>query len=67
MPKTGTVKTLKEKGFGFIKPDGGGKDVFFHTSVLQRGSFGKLQAGQKVQYEDKMGDRGPQATSVTVL
>ncbi|MEO0399011.1 MAG: cold-shock protein [Pseudomonadota bacterium] len=49
---TGTVKWFNsEKGFGFIQPDEGGKDVFVHISAVQRAGLQGLQDGQKVEYE----------------
>ncbi len=49
---TGTVKWFNtEKGFGFIQPDEGGKDVFVHVSAVQRAGMDTLKDGQKVSYE----------------
>jgi len=49
---TGTVKWFNTtKGFGFIQPDGGGKDVFVHVSAVERAGLRSLQEGQKVTYE----------------
>ena len=49
---TGTVKWFNEqKGYGFIQPDVGGKDVFVHISAVQRSGLQGLRDGQKVQYE----------------
>tara|TARA_R110002020_G_scaffold186487_4_gene384473 strand:- start:2339 stop:2548 length:210 start_codon:yes stop_codon:yes gene_type:complete len=49
---TGVVKWFNgEKGFGFIKPDQGGDDVFVHASALQNSGLADLQDGQKVEYE----------------
>jgi len=49
---TGTVKWYNEtKGYGFIQPDNGGKDVFVHASALERASMRGLAEGQKVSYE----------------
>jgi CspA family cold shock protein len=49
---TGTVKWFNTtKGYGFIQPDGGGKDVFVHVSAVERAGLRSLQEGQKVSYE----------------
>jgi CspA family cold shock protein len=49
---TGKVKWFNTtKGFGFIEPDGGGKDVFVHVSAVERAGLRSLQEGQKVSYE----------------
>ncbi|TWT02908.1 cold-shock protein [Reyranella sp. CPCC 100927] len=49
---TGTVKWFNTtKGYGFIQPDGGGKDVFVHVSAVERAGLRSLQEGQKVTYE----------------
>lgn len=49
---TGVVKWFStQKGFGFIQPDGGGKDVFVHISAVERAGLGTLNENQKVSYE----------------
>jgi len=62
---SGTIVKTNEKGFGFIKPTGGGKDMFFHvTGLLQRTDFEQLSLGERVTYEvDESGDR-PRAINV---
>ena len=64
--QTGTVKWFNDaKGFGFITPDGGGKDVFVHFSAIKgSGGFRTLKEGQKVRYETKSGPKGDQAENV---
>lgn len=55
----GTVKWFNpSKGFGFIAPTDGGKDVFIHISALERAGIGSLNEGQKIQYEIVTGSNG---------
>jgi CspA family cold shock protein len=61
---TGSIKTLNEKGFGFITPDDGGKDLFFHQSGLSGVSFDELKAGDKVSFDSEESEKGPRATNV---
>ena len=64
---TGTVKWFNEsKGFGFITPEEGGKDVFVHFSAIQADGFRALTEGQTVNFNVEDGPKGPQATNVTV-
>ena len=63
---TGTVKWFDEsKGFGFIEPEDGGKDVFVHYTVIEGDGFRTLAEGQKVEFEAKPGPKGLSATRVT--
>lgn len=65
---TGTVKWFNEsKGFGFITPSDGSKDVFVHFSAIQADGFRTLQEGQKVEYETESGPKGPQAAKVKIV
>jgi CspA family cold shock protein len=58
---TGTVKWFNPtKGFGFIQPDGGGKDVFVHISAVEKAGLGNLNEGAKVSYEI-VSDRGKES------
>jgi CspA family cold shock protein len=62
---TGTVKWFNEsKGFGFITPADGSKDVFVHFSAIQGDGFKTLREGQSVDMEIEMGPKGPQASKV---
>jgi len=67
MRQTGTVKFFNSsKGFGFITPTGGSKDVFVHVSALQAAGISHLEDGQQVSFEvepDKMG-KGPKAVKI---
>jgi CspA family cold shock protein len=62
---TGTVKWFNDaKGFGFITPDDGSKDVFVHHSAVQGTGFKSLTEGQKVTYTLEQGPKGPSAANV---
>ena len=60
----GTIKTLTEKGFGFIAREGEAKDLFFHSNDLSGVSFNELQVGDKVTFEIVDGQKGPSAKNV---
>jgi CspA family cold shock protein len=61
----GTVKWFNAtKGFGFIKPDDGGQDLFVHQSEIQMQGYRQLDEGQRVEFEVGEGKKGPQATGV---
>jgi CspA family cold shock protein len=62
---TGTVKWFNDsKGFGFITPDGGGKDLFAHFTAIQGSGFKTLKENQKVSFEVAQGPKGPQAQNI---
>ena len=64
---TGTVKWFNaDKGYGFITPDEGGKDVFVHHSAIAGAGYKSLAEGAKVEYEVEEGPKGPQARGVSV-
>ena len=64
---TGTVKWFNEsKGYGFITPEDGSKDVFVHFSAISGDGFRTLVEGQSVSYTVEDGPKGPQASQVTV-
>lgn len=65
---TGTVKWFNEsKGFGFITPADGSKDVFVHFSAIQSGGFKTLAEGQQVSFDVEQGQKGPAAVNVKAL
>jgi CspA family cold shock protein len=62
---TGTVKWFNDaKGYGFISPDEGEKDLFVHHSNIAGNGFKSLSEGQKVEYESREGAKGPEAINV---
>ena len=62
----GTVKWFSEdKGYGFVTPDDGGKDLFVHFSGIAGTGFKSLEEGAKVSYEATEGQKGPQAENVS--
>ena len=65
---TGTVKWFSdEKGFGFITPDEGSRDLFVHHSNINVDGYRSLAEGSKVSYEEEAGPKGPKAVNVTKL
>ncbi len=63
---TGTIKTLvSDKHFGFITPEGGAKDVFFHESGLNGVNFSDLKVGDAVSFDTEDSEKGPRAINVT--
>jgi cold shock protein len=64
----GTVKWFNgDKGFGFITPDDGAKDVFVHFSEIRGSGFRTLEENQRVQFDVEQGPKGPQAVGVTAV
>ncbi len=61
---TGTIKTLTDRGFGFISREGEVKDLFFHSKDLQGVTFDSLQTGQAVSFDVVDGEKGPSAKNV---
>lgn len=65
---TGTVKWFSdEKGFGFITPDEGSRDLFVHHSAIAVDGYRSLAEGAKVSYEEEAGPKGPKAINVVKL
>ena len=65
---TGTVKWFNDdKGYGFITPDDGDRDLFVHFSGIEEEGFKSLPENSKVSYEEEPGDKGPKAVSVRKL
>ena len=62
---TGTIaRLLIDKGFGFITPDEGSKDLFVHFSNIAGDGFKSLSEGSRVEFEPREGQKGPEATNV---
>jgi cold shock protein len=70
MPQQGTVKFFSsERGYGFIKPDDGGRDIFVHITAVEQAGLTSLNEGQRVSYEiepDKKG-KGPKAVDLQLV
>ena len=65
---TGTVKWFNdEKGYGFITPDEGDRDLFVHHTGINGSGFKTLQENSKVSYDEEAGDKGPKAVNVTKI
>jgi cold shock protein len=62
---SGTVKWFNDsKGYGFISPDGGGKDLFVHHSNIAGTGFKSLSENARVEYDEREGQKGPEAINV---
>ncbi|OGY99270.1 MAG: cold-shock protein [Candidatus Liptonbacteria bacterium RIFCSPLOWO2_01_FULL_52_25] len=61
----GTIKTLTDRGFGFITREGEAKDLFFHSKELKGVAFNELKVGDAVTFEVVEGEKGPAATGVS--
>jgi len=65
MSKTGKIKWFNDaKGFGFVTPDDGSKDVFVHFSAIQGEGFKSLAEGDKIEFEVQDSEKGPKAANV---
>ena len=62
---TGTIKTLTDRGFGFIARDGEAKDLFFHSKELKGVMFDELKVGDMLSFEVADGEKGPSAVNVS--
>ncbi len=62
---TGTIKTLTDRGFGFISREGEAKDLFFHSKDLKGVTFDELKQGDMVTFEIAQGEKGPSAVNVS--
>jgi CspA family cold shock protein len=65
---TGTVKWFNDaKGYGFIAPEAGGKDLFVHHTNIAGQGFKSLAEGARVEYEERAGQKGPEAVNVVAI
>ncbi|MDD5099019.1 MAG: cold shock domain-containing protein [Candidatus Colwellbacteria bacterium] len=63
----GVIKTLNDKGFGFITVEGDDKDLFFHGNDLKGVNFDDLKVGDKVTFEKASSEKGPNAVNVSLV
>ncbi|RFC65504.1 cold-shock protein [Fulvimarina endophytica] len=67
MSQTGTIKFFNEtKGFGFVTPEGGSKDVFLHISALERAGISSVQEGDKITFDTEADPRGKGPKAVNI-
>ena len=66
MPQGTIKKVIADKGYGFIKPDNGDQDLFFHHSAVDGTSIEALSEGQAVTYQEGRGPKGPRAENVQI-
>ncbi|MDY8110028.1 cold-shock protein [Fulvimarina sp. 2208YS6-2-32] len=67
MSQTGTIKFFNEsKGFGFVTPEGGSKDVFLHISALERAGISSVQEGDKITFDTEPDPRGKGPKAVNI-
>lgn len=64
----GILKFYKQTGFGFIKPDDGGVDIFAHIKEFKKAGFkGEPEIGQRLQFDVEQGERGPRAVNIVLV
>lgn len=63
----GTIKTLTDKGFGFLTREGETKDLFFHSSKLKNCRYDELKKGDVLEFEVEQGDKGPFADNIHLV
>ena len=61
---TGSIVRKRDNGYGFIKPEDGSKDVFFHASALVDVTFDELSEGEAVTFDMEQGPKGPAAANI---
>lgn len=61
----GSIVRKRDQGYGFIKPEDGSKDVFFHASAINGATFDDLKEGDEVMFDVEAGPKGPAATNIT--
>jgi CspA family cold shock protein len=64
---TGKIVRVKDKGFGFIKPDEGGPDIFFHATGLKGAEWDAVREGRRVSFDTANGEKGLKAIDIVLL